>query len=408
MFTELPLELVLHTVSFLTRLSGDYHLAKGVLEMQELIPDLPSINALSQTNTVLYSMLNETLYELCASVQPLGAAALLFAVAYELGSTLDKCVAAGISLDNEFIFGRPHSRCSLLYVAAAMGARAMVVKLLEMYGEGMMARVHALGSSLDGTPLDCAARNEHMEIVRLLAPIPMPSPDVFLKISPSISVQLESQGQYLGRALIEAIGTSNLEISRYLVSEGADVNVYQNFNTPLNKAISSKNLELVQFLLASGADPNRSDGGFSPLFNAADDGSVELIEALLAAGANPHTRDSDSRNVFAVIRDIELWRLFLELRVDPNHQDGFGSTALHYACFLPTETAKACIELLLQFGAATIQEADHEGFTPVDIAMQDNNPEIVKMLEPLVHDPELQMKIGTWWKEREAADSDMS
>ncbi|KAF7337749.1 Ankyrin [Mycena sanguinolenta] len=392
MLAELPPELILQIISFLTRLPSNYHLAVGILEKQELIPDLSSINALSQTNTFFYRMLNEILYKFCASVEPLGAAALIFAAQNELESTLDKCVAAGISLDSESISRHPLDPLS---IAATMGSRAITAKLLEMYGEGMPVRVHARLPSK--TALDLATRNGHMDVVRLLAPIPMPSSDVCPEMTSSPSVQLETQGQYLGRALMQAIDIGHLEISRFLVNQGADINFCQDIGPLMVKAALSRNFELVRFLLASGADP---DGLQVSLFNAAKDGRIELVDTLLAAGTDPHARDNASRNVLAVIRDVKLMRLFLELGVDPNHRDSFGSTPLHYICFWPRdETANPWVELLLEFGAA-VEAVDHSGPTPVDIAMQDGRPKIVEMLEPLVHDPELKQRIATW-KERE-------
>jgi hypothetical protein len=97
---QLPPELILHTVSFLTRLKildADNRLPENMHYSRTrhgkpklLIPDLPSINALSQTNTTLHYTLNQTLYELCASVESLGKLALLFAVEHQLESTVDR------------------------------------------------------------------------------------------------------------------------------------------------------------------------------------------------------------------------------------------------------------------------------------------------------------------------------
>ncbi|KAJ6520414.1 ankyrin repeat-containing domain protein [Mycena sanguinolenta] len=386
MLAELPPELLLHIISFLTRL------AEGYLGMwpEDLIPDLASINALSQTNNFFYRMLNGSLYALCASVEPLGAAALIFAVQNELEGTLDKCVAAGISLESESIRENYQARGRrVLSIAAATGSPAIVAKLLEIYGEGMSARVHA--HSLPETALDIATRNGYMGVVRLLAPIPVPSSDVCPEISPSPSVQLETQRRYLGRALKEAIKMGHLKISEFLVSQGADISFCPGAVT---NALSSRNLGLVQFLLASGADPNR--GGFVPLFSAAKSARIEVVDALLAAGANPHATDEDSHNVLAIIRDSKLFRRFLELGVDPNHRDTSGNTPLHYTCFLPRDAdGNACVELLLQFGAA-VEAVNNIGQTPVDLAMLDNRPAIVEMLEPLVHNPGLKQRIAMW------------
>ncbi|KAJ6520423.1 ankyrin repeat-containing domain protein [Mycena sanguinolenta] len=400
MLAELPPELILHIVAFLTRLPGHYHLAKGLSDKQELIPDLPSINALSQTNSVLYRMLNETLYDLCADVESLAVQALLFAVIHERESTLDKCVAAGISLD---AFSRD---LSVLHFAAARGLRAMVVKLLDMYGEGMMARVHACTARTNGTALDGAAYHGKMEVVRLLAPIPMPSPDVYYNLLSWVSALVETREEYLGRALLQSTNAGNLEISEYLLQEGADVNFCQGSYTPLFYAVYSKKLGLLKFLLASGADPNLTGSGeIVPLFSAAMGRSMELIEALLAGGAEIHAQNSCSCNALAYAKDTTMFRFFLERGVDPNHRDASGRTSLHHACCLPMADRESATELLVQYGAAIIEGADDYRHTPVDLAMKKDIPQIVRMLELLVHDPRLKKKITKWWKKREAADT---
>jgi ankyrin repeat protein len=166
---ELPTELILHIVSFLTR--------ERILDLgrrppePKLVSDLPSINALSRTNTILYPTLNQALYKLCASVPTLGLLAILFCVEYELESALDKLVTAGISVNTEVEINCV--RFSLLHIAANRGLRVTVVKLLEMYGEEMAARVHARRGRR--TALDYAAHRGDMDIVRILAPISMPS-----------------------------------------------------------------------------------------------------------------------------------------------------------------------------------------------------------------------------------------
>jgi len=47
------------------------------------------------------------------------------------------------------------------------------------------------------------------------------------------------------------------------------------------------------------------------------------------------------------------------------------------------------------------EQADLNGHTPVDVAMNGPGyPEVVKILEPLVQNPDLQARIAKWWEKR--------
>ncbi|KAJ7821119.1 hypothetical protein B0H14DRAFT_3146850 [Mycena olivaceomarginata] len=113
-----------------------------------------------------------------------------------------------------------------------------------------------------------------------------------------------------------------------------------------------------------------------------------------------------TRTLVAMFQDVEILRFFLERGVDPNHEDGLEQTPLHWACQTEDglDAANASVELL-QFGATTVKKADCHNRTPVELAMGCGFSEAVKILEPLVHDPDLKLKITTWWKEREETDS---
>ncbi|KAJ6541784.1 ankyrin repeat-containing domain protein [Mycena capillaripes] len=397
----LPPELILHIVSFLvtpltildpvTFLPLADSAGVSTNSISQLLPDLSSINALSQTNTVLQHTLDQTLYDLCSTVEPLGKLALLFAVKHELESTVDKLVATGIRLHAEYTFEDQvefdHDQCSLLHIAAGMGLRAMVVKLLGMYGENMPAWVYKQADPTGPmTALDYAARYAHIDIVKILAPIPAPA------------AALRSRRQYLSLALIEAVKIGNPEISEYLISEGADVNFYDPpYPTPLYVAAGTDNLELVQ-LLASGALPNVHDGNDIPLFNAVFYQNLNIVQALLEGGADIHAR---ARNVLSQCTNIELLRFCLEQGVDPNHEDLCGETALHYVCWgnSPDIYEKAAVELLLQFAPATVEKMSWFGSTPLDCAMRAGKREVVEIMEPLVQNPELKLDIAQWWNE---------
>ncbi|KAF7337776.1 hypothetical protein MSAN_02251400 [Mycena sanguinolenta] len=183
-----------------------------------------------------------------------------------------------------------------------------------------------------------------------------------------------------------------------LITEGADVNFLgPDFNdrTALCFASGTNNLGLVQYLLASGSNPN-IHGEFSrPLFTAVQSNNVDIVHALLAAGA---VVNANGDALLSYTRSLELFRIFLERGADPNYEYILGGTSLHYICYDDAD-GKAYAELLLQFGA-NAEKADRNGDTPVDFAMRENKPEIVKLLEPFVQDPVMKMKIATWLEER--------
>ncbi|KAJ7602273.1 ankyrin repeat-containing domain protein [Mycena polygramma] len=404
--SDLPPELILHVVSFLPlrvldpeSCPTESNLYADTRRIQ--VPDLSSINALFQTSIALHSTLNQTLYDLCASVEALGSRALLFSATHQQETAVEQLVAVGVSLDTEFIFER--HQCGILHITASMGLEAMVAKVLQLYGNDMPAWVYRR----DGIPrhsmhdrataLDYAARKGHMDIVKLLAPIPITPPGLRRK--------------YLSVALLEAANRGNVPISKYLISEGADVHFIDNTVDLVGPALHvatytlrpSKNLGVVQLLLASGAEPNLPGGNNTgiPLHNAAFSHNLDIVRALLTGGANINIRDREGRNVLAYCRSVEVLRFCLQRGADPNAADHRGETPLHYACRKGSaELAEPSVQLLLQFGAGPVDRADQMGETAVDVAMRANRTEVVKILEPHVQTLGLRQRISDWWAER--------
>jgi ankyrin repeat protein len=71
--------------------------------------------------------------------------------------------------------------------------------------------------------------------------------------------------------------------------------------TPLHIAVAYQNLELVKYLLAHGADVNARDAnGRTPLHFAVNQRDVELMRVLLDARADPDAKDSAGETVLAM------------------------------------------------------------------------------------------------------------
>ncbi|KAF8129416.1 ankyrin repeat-containing domain protein [Mycena galopus ATCC 62051] len=216
--------------------------------------------------------------------------AVLFAVEHDLESTLDKLIAAGISIDAKFTFTYHQSWAS--------GHGCQIV---GMHGENMAARVyiHHTRFFRHWWALEHAVHKGHKETIRTLAPISLPS--------------------FGGNA---------------------------------------------------------------------------QLSALISAGADIHAKDAQHRSVLTY---FEVLRFYLECGVDPDIEDNCAQTALHYACAKLSWTGNVAVRILLEFGATTVEKTDHESCTPVDIAMRWGGSDVVKMLEPLVQDSELEDRISKWW-----------
>jgi ankyrin repeat protein len=151
--------------------------------------------------------------------------------------------------------------------------------------------------------------------------------------------------------LMLAAREGHVELSRLLVSAGADVNAAAgDGKTALALAIFNGNYEVASFLVDNKADVNMADAQrFTPLFYAVDRRNMEtapnfpwmvtldplpLIRKMLDAGANPNAlvnntprarmREGSPRIVFATALmraafagDLELVKLLLDRGADP-------------------------------------------------------------------------------------------
>jgi uncharacterized protein len=96
----------------------------------------------------------------------------------------------------------------------------------------------------------------------------------------------------------------HLDVARYLVERGADVNVPATNSSGYNAltgAVASGHTEIVKWLLENGAAPNYRYGpGYSPLLTAAANGHLEILKLLLAHGADPHATSNDGKSALAL------------------------------------------------------------------------------------------------------------
>ena len=145
----------------------------------------------------------------------------------------------------------------------------------------------------------------------------------------------------------------------------------------LHQAAALGDLEAVQAFIDAGAPLEETDGfqGQIPLHWAAKQGHPKVVEAFLKAGVDPDKKDKFLEYTalhFAAVNGgsvhVEVVRVLLKWKADPNAKDEDGDTPLHAAA------AKGYAEIVTVLLSAsnidlTIQNAD--GKTAKDVAKDD-------------------------------------
>ena len=94
---------------------------------------------------------------------------------------------------------------------------------------------------------------------------------------------------------ILAAGAGHLEVCKYLLQEGADIDAQSDSGfTATFSACSSGNIEIVKFLYEAGADiEKRSNKGSTPLYIAAVHGHLDIVSYLYSVGGNVDAADNN-------------------------------------------------------------------------------------------------------------------
>jgi len=135
-------------------------------------------------------------------------------------------------------------------------------------------------------------------------------------------------------ALHFAVNSGYVEVAKYLLSKGANINAIECDNTPLIIAARTNRLEIVRMLIDSGAAVDGlGSNGSTPLHHAAEQGHIEIVKLLIERGANINLTGGGNMTAlhFAVNSGrIEVARYLLSKGANINSIE-CGSTPLHLA-----------------------------------------------------------------------------
>lgn len=237
---------------------------------------------------------------------------------------------------------------SALCAAAACG-QANIAELLLSTGSSVNATLK------DGkTPLHLASMGGYKDLARSLL---------------EKGADLNARDEYRGTPLHYAAQRGHKDMAALLIAKGADVHADDRRKwRPFDYAAERGDKDTVQLLLDKGASID-VEGRYSwtPLMNAAWDGHKDLVELLIQSGADvegPPKPDGWTPS-FSAVRNshTDILRLLLAHGADVNAKEKFGWSLLHYAASKPDIT-----RLLLNKGALVNVRTTGSGATPLHVA----------------------------------------
>ncbi len=312
---------------------------------------------------------------------PEGAAALVWAATRNDLAMADLLVRAGANVKGVNEFG-----ATALYAAAAHADPAMTAKLLAAGADPNTALMSG------ETPLMEAARRGNLATVRAL---------LANKANPNAR---ESNGGQ--NALMWALSQRHSAVVEELIKGGADVHAGSKAGfTPLMFAAQQDDVDSARILLRAGAKPNDAQPktGLTPLMIASAMAHTRAVDLLLDNGANPNLVDASGyTSLHRVVRDsdyginlaskddvLTIVKSLLKHGANPNAR-------------LSQDKEKAAEEIrngsvatYEKRTAVTVTEIILQGATPLFLAAEVNNLDVIKALVEAGADPLIPTERGT-------------
>ncbi|MFC1563373.1 ankyrin repeat domain-containing protein [candidate division KSB1 bacterium] len=216
------------------------------------------------------------------------------------------------------------------------------------------------------TPLIRAAIEGHLEIVRYLV---------------EKGANIEAKERYQMTPLFWAINRKHSDIAEYLIGKGADIearNIYRSI--PLVAASENNLTEVVELLIEKGADVNAGGLMGMPIHRAAFRGNAEIVGVLADNGADIEaiTRSMTPMHLACNAGRPEVVRVLLEKGADPDVLGVF-IAPLEWALRCGSPGAEECAEILIESGA-NVNLGSLLGDTPLSEAVKNGYSKTAKLL----------------------------
>jgi ankyrin repeat protein len=261
-----------------------------------------------------------------------------------------------------FIFSAVLSNAQDIYIASYRGDIETVKRLIAEDPELINSR-----NSGGRFPLEMAAQTGQIDIVKFL-------------LEKGADVNLNRGG---ATALhMAAIYGGNTEVITLLLEAGADINARTgNGDTPLNMAVIGKQKEIAELLLEKGGEINLENQNFTYLlYTAASGGIKKIADTALEKEVDFSFRTGNGNTLLHAASEgglVGLARMLLEKGADMEAANIYGQTPLHVAA---RGGHKDIVEYFLKKGAQ-VDVKTKNGKTPLHFAREKEHEELVEYLK---------------------------
>lgn len=188
-------------------------------------------------------------------------------------------------------------------------------------------------------------------------------------------------------ALMFAASNGHTETVKFLLNHGAQVDKEDNFGTTaIIVAATAAKTQTAELLAQQGADPTHKDtSGGSALSNATFFGHADTVKTLLKYAKHLSKKDSDELMMIASgLGYLDVVKALVDHGGDVNARGVKQRTAIMAAAaFNKADVAKW---LLVKGADATLK--DDDGYDAFDIANENNNTEVLKVLKAVKKAPQ--------------------
>ena len=196
-----------------------------------------------------------------------------------------------------------------------------------------------------------------------------------------------------GGKLIEAVMYQDLDAVKTVLAQGTDIN-YQDSasgSTALILAANYNFVEIAKFLIEKGADIDlQAKNGASPLIAAAGS-SEEIFNLLIEKNADIKAKDESGTTAFTasmigILRErvsFAVPQLLLKKGADVDEAPDKGRTEGYTALMMAARNQQPDLVQFLVDNGANINAMAKDGATPLSLAKKDKNPKMVELLQKL-------------------------